>query len=161
MSDRLPPLDPIVGAADFWPPVSAVFMCDQCGSVACTVTLVPPMASDPLAPPSGTPGAIPGNDRLFAEHVRVAVDGPVQLTHTLFAGAGSLVQPLDAALRAGDPDALYAVNSEFAPFRCPACAKSYCKKCWRTWVTFADDHPAWYEDTKGMCPSGHTRIMDD
>jgi hypothetical protein len=28
-------------------------------------------------------------------------------------------------------------------------------------VTYADDYPGWYEDTRGRCPEGHVRVMDD
>lgn len=154
-------LQPIVGSGDSWEPVTAEFTCDRCGSVACTLTLVPPFAADPQAPLPGTPGSIPGEGTMMADHVRLSIDGPVKLTHTLFPDAGTDVGAVDAALRAGDANRLYSINSEYAPFICRQCAKSYCKSCWEVWVTHADDYPGWYEDTRGRCPSGHVRVMDD
>lgn len=146
-----------VGASD-WPLASARFTCDGCGIGASTVTLLAPRATDPLSPP-GTPGAL--LHTMFPDNVRLAVDGPLPMTHTIFPARKIDIGALHAAIVAGDVDALYAIDPEFAAFRCRDCAKNYCKACWRTWVTFADDFPVWYEDTKGECPAGHIRILDD
>lgn len=154
-------LQPIVGWGDSWEPVTAEFTCDRCGSVACKVTLLPPFATDPQASPPGTPGSIPDGALLGREDVRLSIDGPVKLTHSLLPGAGVGVAAIDAALRAADVNALYSINAEYAPFLCPGCGKSYCKDCWEVSVTYADDYPGWYEDTRGRCPAGHVRVMDD
>ena len=95
------------------------------------------------------------------ENLRLVVDGPVRMTHSVLPAARVDVAALESALRASDADGLYALDREFAPFLCRECAMSYCKDCWVTWQQFADDFPGWYEDTKGRCPKGHVRIMDD
>jgi hypothetical protein len=97
----------------------------------------------------------------MADQVRLSIDGPVKLTHTLLPDSRTDIGAIDAALRAGDEDALYSINPEYAPFLCRQCAKSYCRSCWTVWVTYADDYPGWYEDTRGRCPEGHVRVMDD
>lgn len=148
----------MVGSGDSWEPVAAEFACDRCGAVACTLALLPPFATDPQAPLPGTPGSIPGEGLLSAGDVRLSIDGPVKLTHSLLPAAGVDVAAIDAALRAGDVDALYSIDRNFAPFLCRQCAKSYCKSCWTAWVDFDD---GFYDCTRGRCPKGHVRVMDD
>ena len=65
---------------------SATFTCDRCGGEACTLTLLPPFARDPQAPLPGTAGALPGEGTIFAEAVRLSIDGPVKTTHTFVPG---------------------------------------------------------------------------
>jgi hypothetical protein len=142
-------------------PIKTEFTCDRCGSVACTLTLLPPFADDPQAPLLGTPGAIPGGGTLFADHARLSIDGPVTLTATLFPNSGTDIGAIGAAIRAGDAYRLYSINPEYAPFICRQCVKSYCKNCWQVWETYDDDYPGWYEDTRGRCPEGHVRLMAD
>ncbi|HYH81917.1 MAG TPA: hypothetical protein VEX86_19070 [Longimicrobium sp.] len=62
------------------------------------------------------------------------------------------------ALRGGDPRALWSLNSEWAPFYCPACDACYCRAHWVEQVEFEDD---FYDCTHGTCPRGHTRLLDD
>jgi hypothetical protein len=95
---------------------------------------------------------------LMADHVRLSIDGPVKLTHTLFPEAGTHIGAIDAALRAGDAEGLYSIDRDFAPFLCRKCAKSYCSSCWTVWVDFDD---GFYDCTRGRCPDGHVRVMDD
>lgn len=149
---------PIVGSGDSWEPFAAEFTCDRCGTVACTLTLLPPFAVDPQASSPGMPGSIPGEEMLGRDDVRLSIDGPVKLTRSLLPAAGVDVAAVDAALRAIDADALYSIDPEFAPFLCRECAKSYCTQCWATWVDFDD---GFYDCTRGRCPSGHVRVMDD
>jgi hypothetical protein len=158
-----PPLPPVVGTADSWEPVVLHVDCDRCGGPAAVVSLLPPFAHDPQTPRAGEPGYLPGQDTIGARVVRLSIDGPVKVTHHVGEAIdlGIDLAALDGALRAADPVALYRINSEFAPFWCPTCSKSYCRECWTVWVQFADDYPGWYEDTRGRCPEGHVRLIDD
>lgn len=65
---------------------------------------------------------------------------------------------LDAALRAHDVRSLYAMDTEYVPFWCRSCSKNYCRACWLMWVDYDD---GFYDCTRGRCPVGHERIMDD
>ena len=101
---------------------------------------------------------MPGEGALFANSIRLSIDGPVRMTHTFAPGIRVDVAAIDAALRASDPTALYEIDGESAPFWCPTCAKSYCRMCWLVWVDFDE---GFYDCTRGRCPAGHERIMDD
>lgn len=158
VSDPRRNLKPILGSGDSWEPFTTEFKCDRCGSVACTLTLLPPFATDPQLPFLGTPGSIPGEEMLGADDLRLSIDGPVKLTHSLLPSSGVDVAGIDAALRTGDADALYSIDPEFAPFLCPSCGKRYCAGCWTVWVDFDD---GFYDCTRGRCPGGHVRVMDD
>jgi hypothetical protein len=82
---------------------------------------------------------------------------------------GALTQPLGAstlaslrrALKAGDPQALFALDPEFAPFYCPDCGACYCAAHWATWDVFDDDMEAWRDSIRGRCPHGHERMLED
>lgn len=63
-----------------------------------------------------------------------------------------------AEIDAGDVQALYRLDGEWAPFYCPACEACYCREHWRTWMDFDD---GFYDCTWGTCPAGHTRMLDD
>lgn len=131
-------------------------MCDKCGRVACTLTLVPPFGADPQAPRSGEPGWIPGTGPFLGGGIRLSIDGPLNATHTLMAGVD--VGAIEAALRAADAVALYEVDSEYVPFWCIKCGKSYCKDCLDVRVEYED---GFYDRTRASCPEGHTRTIDD
>lgn len=148
------PLRPLVGRGDAWEPLVARFSCDRCGAEACTLTLLPPFAPDPQAPPTDTlRGDIP-----FQDAVRLSIDGPVKTTHTFLPGIEVDLPTLDAALRAHDVEQIYGLDREYAPFWCRACRKSYCRDCWVVWVDYDE---GFYDCTRGRCPDGHERIMDD
>jgi len=66
---------------------------------------------------------------------------------------------LQAALRAGDAAALFAVDLELAPFWCPRCEASYCGEHWVRWSVFDDD--GWHDSIRGRCPQGHERMLED
>jgi hypothetical protein len=149
---------PIVGPADSWEPIEARFTCDRCGSESCVVTLLPPFGRDPQAPPPASPGSSPGESPLFQDTIRLSIDGPVKLTHTFLPGMTVDIAAIEAALRQRDPVALYAVDREYAPFWCRACGRGYCRACWVVWVDYDD---GFYDCTRGRCPDGHERIMDD
>jgi hypothetical protein len=73
------------------------------------------------------------------------------------AAAARIAQVLGRA----DPVALYALDLEYAPFYCPTCDAVYCGECWRTFLVFADDLPGFLEETRGICPQGHERMLAD
>lgn len=95
---------------------------------------------------------------MFADSVRLSIDGPVKMTHTFLPGMAVDVPAVATAMRAGDPSALYAIDREYAPFWCRSCEKNYCRTCWTVWVDFDD---GFYDCTRGRCPQDHVRIMDD
>jgi hypothetical protein len=73
------------------------------------------------------------------------------------AAADRVAQVLERA----DAATLYALNLEYAPFYCPTCEAVYCGECWRTFLVFADDLPGFLEETRGICPQGHERMLSD
>jgi hypothetical protein len=66
-----------------------------------------------------------------------------------------------AALAKVDPAGLFAAYEEAAPFWCPSCAASYCREHWAVWDVFDPEWPAWFEETRGLCPQGHERMIWD
>jgi hypothetical protein len=135
--------------------VSSKFRCGVCGKVASTLTLAVPGQPDPrLTPePKGLP---PGISMVFKETTRLAIDGGP--------AAGTVSVPHDqvnrvkAALLAGNAAELYAIDREFAPFWCPKCEQSYCKK---HYVSFAEFDDGCFDCYTGICPQGHKRILSD
>jgi hypothetical protein len=73
------------------------------------------------------------------------------------AAAGQLC----AALAAGDAAAVYALDTEFAPWWCPACLKSYCGDHWLRGDVFDEEEPHWHDSMRGRCPEGHERMLED
>ncbi len=78
------------------------------------------------------------------------------MTHTIF--APERLAPLADALRAGDGKALVNIDREYAPSYCYQCATHYCRTCWEVWVEYDD---GFYDCTRGRCPEGHERSLDD
>ncbi len=103
-------------------------------------------------------GTLPGKGRLYADAVRLSIDGPVRTTHTFVPGIDVDVAGIETALRARDADRLHAIDREYAPQWCRTCAKNYCPACWVVWVDFDE---GFYDCTRGRCPESHERIMDD
>lgn len=56
---------------------------------------------------------------------------------------------------------LHQADREYTPFYCPTCDAVYCRECWRTWNVFDDEFPGWFEETRGVCPEGHERMLMD
>jgi hypothetical protein len=154
----MPALPPIIGAGDSWEPLAATFTCDRYGEVACTLTLSPPFARDPQAPVPGPSESLPGEGTMFADSIRLSIDGPIKTTHTFLPGIPVDVSAVEAAIGAGDPEALYAIDREYAPFWCMRCLKSYCRTCWTVWVDYDE---GFYDCTRGRCPKDHVRVLDD
>ena len=136
---------------------SASFPCAACGNVAATVTLVESGQPDPRLTPE-PPGVPPGIGTILSSGFRIgrssSIDGgPISVTHGFVP-----VKKWAAALDARDAAALFAINSEYAPFWCPRCSASYCRDDFRSWVTF---DKGFYDATYGVCPEGHERKLDD
>jgi len=68
-------------------------------------------------------------------------------------------EALRAAVKAGDPHALYKVDTEVAAFFCPHCNACYCKQHWRTQDVFEEE--GWNDCVRGTCPQGHERTLWD
>ncbi len=62
------------------------------------------------------------------------------------------------ALRRADPATLHALHPEFAPFWCPTCAAVYCDE---HWDRFDVDDEGFHDETRGICPQGHERMLLD
>ena len=131
--------------------LSASFVCAACTRPAATVQLIPPGLPDPRFSPE-PPGVPPGIASIFIEHYRVSIDGgPVTVTHVASQAAQS-------AVHAADPEALYSLDREFAPFWCPKCRDCYCETHWSLEEIY--DEAGW-DYTLGTCPRGHRRKLID
>lgn len=58
---------------------------------------------------------------------------------------------------------IHAIDPEWAPWYCPNCDAIYCRDHWLMQIEFEDDGglPGWYDLTRGTCPRGHERVLDD
>ena len=136
---------------------SAVFVCGECGEIACRVTLVWPgqneqqPASETTWEPQ-TGGFDPAE--WFPTSASLVLDGgPVSMSR-----APVPAESVARALGLGDPAALYAIDPEYASFWCPGCRASYCGAHFRTEQVFDE---GFYDCTYGTCPAGHRRMLDD
>jgi hypothetical protein len=143
--------------------------------------LLPPLESAPSIYASGEP-AVAGDDEIVASfacdvcwhpagrvvfsgggapgtHIRgpalvaTGVEGRVG-----FAVPGEKLAPVLAAMRAGDADALHALNVEYTPFWCWKCRLAYCYRHWRLEVLMDD---GFYDACYGTCPHGHRVVLGD
>lgn len=73
---------------------------------------------------------------------------------TFFEFPGAVVD----ALRRADPDLLHTLHPEFAPFWCPTCAASYCDEHWDRYDV---EDEGFHDETRGICPRGHERMLLD
>ena len=133
----------------------AAFYCDLCGDIAATVYFVPPMEMDPRFVDAG-PDLPPGVGTIGQENPRVSIDGgPVSVTISV---AKERVPAVAAALASKDITGLRAVDSEFAPFWCFRCEKSYCRKHWKKRTVFDE---GFFDYIEGLCPMNHRQILAD
>jgi hypothetical protein len=70
-------------------------------------------------------------------------------------------EALQDALPRGDARWIHQMDEEWAPFYCPACGRVYCGACWRTSLVFDPEWKDWLEETRGVCPEGHDRMLSD
>ena len=66
------------------------------------------------------------------------------------------VATLAAAVRCRDFDALRAECSEYAPFWCRTCRRSYCRDHWTLEAVFDPQ----FDYYRGSCPAGHRTMID-
>jgi hypothetical protein len=94
---------------------SATYLCGVCGNVASTVKLVEPGEPDPRLtpdPPGVPPGVSTITSTAFPEWGQLSIDGgPVSVTL-----APVSMEEVSAALGTGSAAALFALDSEYAPF---------------------------------------------
>ncbi len=116
------------------------------------------------------PGANPNGEELpddLATLMSQSSYGPGGIIVAGFFGANWLsVDPsnsrtIEIAIEQADAKTLNALNTEWAPFYCPACEAAYCKDHWILQLQFDDDDPGWYDCTYGTCPKGHRYMLDD
>jgi hypothetical protein len=72
-----------------------------------------------------------------------------------------VAEALQDVLAQADAVGLLLLDPSWAPFYCVDCRKSYCGACWRTWEVYDDDFPDWIDQTRGVCPEGHERMLSD
>ncbi len=95
---------------------------------------------------------------VFPDSVRLSIDGPVKTTHTFVPAAEVDIAAVAARVLEADAAGLFELDREFAPSWCPVCARNYCPTCWVVRVDFDE---GFYDCTRGRCPEGHVRILDD
>lgn len=116
---------------------SVDFHCQVCGEIAGSLTVVP-----------GEPGA-----------AHLSISGLMFQETT--AVSGETLRDVQGVLSSGRARDLYDIDQYWASFYCPQCNASYCKKHWIVALQFDDDFPGWYDCSHGVCPAGHSRIVDD
>ena len=123
----------------------AIFPCSRCGQPAATFTLRP----------AGT-----GED-LWRDRDRLERAG--FLGATIHFGELPALAELMRAIEGRDYAAVRALaGPDLVAFHCWQCAADYCDACWRIGPPeFAEDFPGFYECTKGVCPAGHSQVVDD
>jgi hypothetical protein len=136
---------------------SATYLCAVCGNVASTVTLVAPGQPDPRLTPE-PPGVPSGTSTVlgavFPSSGQLSIDGgPVSITLTPVP-----TEQVATALATGSAAALFALDSEYAPFWCPRCKASYCREHYRSWDVYDD---GFFACVRGVCPKGHERTLED
>ena len=131
--------------------VGHTFACDECGAEAGRVTVYAAGEVIPVGPDAGVQREI---DNAMIQNARlVAETDDIGVTFLDFGNAAAL-----AALGAGDAEALYAAEREFAPFWCPRCRASYCSQHWVVWDVYDD---GFFEEKRGRCLKGHERMLID
>lgn len=60
-----------------------------------------------------------------------------------------------------DPHLLWARRPLSAPFYCPQCRASYCSSHWSVVEVYDEDFPSHYDYSRGSCPAGHSRLIED
>jgi len=119
--------------------------------------LAAPGQPDPrLTPePSGVP---PGVGTIivtaFPSWGQFSIDGGL-ISITL---APEPMEQVATALDTGNAAALFALDSEYAPFWCPRCGTSYCRDHYRKFEVYDE---GLFDCIRGVCPKGHERTLED
>lgn len=71
------------------------------------------------------------------------------------------IPALRQAIEARDAKTLHSVDPLYAPFYCRSCDTNYCARHWEKTDIYDDDHPSWYDSTRGRCPKGHLQKLAD
>jgi hypothetical protein len=132
--------------------ISATFDCSICGHWAMRVVTFPTADPGATFPTIVTrrPGWVVAESALGSNGLAIS---------EVAEGRGPI--DIEGAIRRADPAELYAIDRELVPMWCRDCARVYCHDHWTVWMTFDPDFAGWYEDTRGRCPEGHERILDD
>ena len=69
------------------------------------------------------------------------------------------VKEIETLISKKDARSLFEYDSEITPFYCPECDKIYSKSEWTRLDAFDDDD--WHDSIRGICPSGHERMLED
>jgi hypothetical protein len=128
---------------------AASFWCAACGEMAAVVKAVPAARTADMGPPLGP--RLQSRDGVAVDYFGGTAwrraDAPVYL---------AVCEILSG--EAPDPDALWRVHWELAPFYGPDCAQNYCRADWRTYVLLDE---GFYDCTMARCPRGHEHMIDD
>lgn len=69
------------------------------------------------------------------------------------------IKKLKILIRKKDAQGLFEYDDEITPFYCPECDTIYSKSEWISFDAFDDD--GWHDSIRGICPSGHERMLED
>ena len=119
--------------------------CARCGQPAATFALLPAGSGE---------GMWRDRDRLERTGF---------LGATLHFGELPALAELMRAIAGRDYAAVRALaGPDLVAFHCWACAADYCQACWRIGPPeFDEDFPGFYDCTEGICPAGHSQVVDD
>jgi predicted RNA-binding Zn-ribbon protein involved in translation (DUF1610 family) len=124
--------------------------CANCGRAAAEIALLPATVAG-AALVSGAPAE--------RTHTRDRLERTDFLgTLTKFGAAVALMELFDAIDRA-DFGPARSLDPDFVAFHCPDCGLVYCDTCWRLEPPVFED--GFYDCTRGVCPAGHTHVVDD
>jgi hypothetical protein len=75
-------------------------------------------------------------------------------------GHSARLPEIKAAIEASDLDRLCEIDHLLVPFYCLQCRCCYCIRHWSVFSSFDPDGGS-HESTRGTCPEGHSRLLDD
>lgn len=122
------------------PVAKASFHCSLCSDIAGTVEILPPEHPQGL---SGKSGTIRISEFIGEERIVLSKSSEVVLR---------------CCLAAADAQALFTLERLWAPFYCPTCARVYCIKHWTVVPEYDGD---FFDQSRGYCPEGHRRLIED
>jgi hypothetical protein len=119
------------------------------------VYFVPPFVEDPrldFEPVDEERGV--GSIELQAPRISIT-GGPISVT---ISAAREWADAAITALRSRDAKLLSNIDSEYAPFWCIGCEKSYCKSHWQVSTKYDE---GFFDCVEGVCPRGHRQVLMD